>query len=109
MSVSSRDTIGDSKIEHGFLNEVKKDMRGEGFEPANDFRADLESASVGHLDTLAKSACIYLRDVHMKVCTLEKKEYLVYHSEFQLRINRQRHAELTETYLYKYIIYVYPL
>ena len=43
-----------SKIEHGFLNEVKKDMRGEGFEPANDFRADLESASVGHLDTLAK-------------------------------------------------------
>ena len=44
----------DSKIEHGFLNEVKKDMRGEGFEPANDFRADLESASVGHLDTLAK-------------------------------------------------------
>ena len=29
-------------------------MRGEGFEPANDFRADLESASVGHLDTLAK-------------------------------------------------------
>ena len=28
-------------------------MRGEGFEPPNDFRADLESASVGHLDTLA--------------------------------------------------------
>ena len=29
-------------------------MREKGFEPANDFRADLESASVGHLDTLAK-------------------------------------------------------
>ncbi len=29
-------------------------MRGEGFEPANSLRADLESASVGHLDTLAK-------------------------------------------------------
>ena len=35
-------------------NEVSEKMRGEGFEPANDFRADLESASVGHLDTLAK-------------------------------------------------------
>ena len=46
-------------------------MRGEGFEPANDFRADLESASVGHLDTLAKSACIYLRESLMKVCTFE--------------------------------------
>ena len=28
-------------------------MRGEGFEPANSLRADLESASVGHLDTPA--------------------------------------------------------
>ena len=31
----SRGTEGDSKIEHGFLNEVKKDMRGVGFEPMN--------------------------------------------------------------------------
>ena len=44
-------------------------MRGEGFEPANDFRADLESASVGHLDTLAKSTCIYSQELLMKVCT----------------------------------------
>ncbi len=29
-------------------------MRGEGFEPANYLRTDLESVSVGHLDTLAK-------------------------------------------------------
>lgn len=33
---------------------LKNQMRGEGFEPANSLRADLESASVGHLDTLAK-------------------------------------------------------
>lgn len=44
-------------------------MRGEGFEPANDFRADLESASVGHLDTLAKSTSIYSQELLMKVCT----------------------------------------
>ncbi len=29
-------------------------MRGEGFEPANYLRTDLESVSFGHLDTLAK-------------------------------------------------------
>ena len=31
----SRDAESGSKIEHGFLNEVKKDMRGVGFEPMN--------------------------------------------------------------------------
>ena len=31
----SRGVEDDSKIEHGFLNEVKKDMRGVGFEPMN--------------------------------------------------------------------------
>ena len=30
-----RETRSGSKIEHGFLNEVKKDMRGVGFEPMN--------------------------------------------------------------------------
>lgn len=34
-------------------------MRGEGFEPANYLRTDLESVSVGHLDTLAKKAFTY--------------------------------------------------
>mgnify|MGYP004448528401 CR=1 FL=1 len=51
-------------------------MRGEGFEPANSLRADLESASVGLLDTLAKrhisisgkrtlTCCIH-QDTHLR-------------------------------------------